>query len=194
MVDSALIRRLTAFVAAAALALGTLGVAAAAELEADDVQDDDTPHVVVDLEGGTLTIGLPLDGDLPACDAGVEDGTDVATEDDPTVAGEGDDDAPTFAPGDCVTLEFDHPSGKTHHGAVVSTVAKQLHPSMLDGLTKGEIMREIAKIKHVDAAEHSADPEDGASQGGPPAHAKDKSAKGKNGNGNGNGKANGKNK
>ena len=53
-------------------------------------------------------------------------------------------------------------------------------------MTKGEIMREVAKLKHSS---------DDAEVGGPPPHAKEK-AKGNNGNGNGNGngKAKGKDK
>lgn len=115
----------------------------------DDVEEPEgsitTPMIVVDEEAGTITIALPVDGTLPECgDDGDEPGEPVG--DDAGDGNEGEDDEPeSYGPGDCIDLILDHPSGKTHHGAIVSTVAKSLHPSTLDGIKKGEIMRWVAK-------------------------------------------------
>lgn len=131
------------------------------------------PSIVVDEEAGTVTIGLPLDGELPDC--GV-DGTEPPLQDDEV---DGTDAAMTYGPGDCIEIPIDHPSGKTHHGAIVSTVARNLHPSMLDGIKKGQIMRWVAK--------HGRLPDDGTvGDGGEQPAGADKAAKA-----NGNGKANG---
>ena len=107
-----------------------------AAVATDDVEEPEgaitPPMIVVDEEAGTITIALPVDGELPEC--GDDEGADKDA-----------DESESYQPGDCIELTLDHPSGKTHHGAVVSTVAKSLHPSMLDGMKKGEIMRWVAK-------------------------------------------------
>lgn len=111
-----------------------------------------TPEIIVDLENGTIVIALPVDGELPECS--VEDGGDELVDD--AVVGDPDDESEdaSYGPGDCIEFMLDHPSGKTHHGAVVSTVAKNLHPSMLQGIKKGEIMRYIANTpKPADGGE-----------------------------------------
>ncbi len=196
-------RRFTILAISALLALTSLGVAAAGEHDVveDDPAADAVPEVVVDVETGRIAIGLPLDGVTPECtptDAGDD------AEDEPTTdpAADGDDalEPVVYTAGDCIEFEIDHPSGKTHHGAVVSTVAKNLHPSMLDGMSKGEIMREVAKSKflvddEVDTADvDTTDTDADDPEKVPPGQAKDKAKnKAEKGN-NGNGKAKGKNK
>jgi len=168
-------------VLAGVLVVGLVSSALASDHNDQDLNDApvDTPVVTVDEDAGTVTIAIPLDGELPEC----------APVDEPAAAPDEvvTDEDIVYAAGDCISLEVEHPSGKLHHGAIVSTVAKNLHPSMIDGLSKGEIMRIVAKTKHIDPDEDDIadDEDDGA---GPPAHAKDKS-KNKGNNGNGNGKA-----
>ena len=120
----------------------------------DDVEEPEsaitTPMIVVDEDAGTITIALPVDGTLPEDCLPEDDGDDgdpaEPAADEGEGVDEGDEEEPeSYGPGDCIELILDHPSGKTHHGAVVSTVAKSLHPSMLDGMKKGEIMRWVAK-------------------------------------------------
>ena len=110
-----------------------------------------------DVEGETVTtvyVAL-VSGDMPADCPPVEDpadgdGDDAVVPGDIEEGGEdGDgvveDEPVVYAAGDCIEWVVDHPSGKTHHGAIVSTIAKNVHPSMLDGIKKGEIMRCVAK-------------------------------------------------
>lgn len=122
----------------------------------DEVEDPEgtitTPLILVNEEEGTITIALPMDGMAPECgDEGGDEGGDDGGEpgepvdDEGAEEAEGEDEPESYGPGDCIEFILDHPSGKTHHGAVVSTVAKSLHPSMLDGMKKGEIMRWVAK-------------------------------------------------
>ena len=149
------------------------GVALAAD--ADDSAESIivTPQVIVDEANGVVLIGLPIDGELPECS--VEDPTDPgdgtsADSTDDSADGEEGDEPVTYAPGDCIEIVIEHPSGKTHHGAIVSTVAKNLHPSMLDGIKKGEIMRWVAKSGKTDDV-------DGGSDDGEAVEKKDKSEK-----------------
>jgi hypothetical protein len=131
--------------------------AAVANDEAEDPEGAiTTPMIVVNEEEGTITIALPKDGTLPECGDDAGDPGDPGDPGEPGEPGEpvddagaeeadGEDEPESYGPGDCIEFIMDHPSGKTHHGAVVSTVAKSLHPSMLDGMKKGEIMRWVAK-------------------------------------------------
>ena len=89
-----------------------------------------TPMIVFDEESGTLFIALPVDGELPEC-------RDLPLSLEASLEG--------YGPDDCIEITVEHPSGKLHHGALVSAAAKELHPSMLDGIKKGEIMRWVAK-------------------------------------------------
>ncbi len=94
-----------------------------------------TPRVVVDEENGLVFIGIPIVGELPECGPST---TDPATDESASAV---------YGAGDCIEFVIAHPPGKTHHGAIVSTVAKNLHPSMLDGIKKGEITRVVASGK-----------------------------------------------
>ena len=136
----------------------------AAVANGDDVDDPEaaitTPMVVVDEEAGTVTIALPVDGELPPCPPEEPGGGDEPGADGAETAAGDDEEGASYGPGSCIELTIEHPSGKTHHGAVVSTVAKSLHPSMLDGMKKGEIMRWVAKT-----GELPEDPE-GVDEGG----------------------------
>ena len=145
-------------VAVVALALfstfALAGVALAAESDDSAESAIVTPQVIVDEENGVVLIGLPIDGELPECS--IEEPTDPGDgtsgdADEGEEGEEGDDD--TYSPGDCIEIVIEHPSGKTHHGAIVSSVAKTLHPSMLDGIKKGEIMRYVAKSGKTDDGE-----------------------------------------
>lgn len=111
----------------------------------EDVDGETITTVYVALVSGELLencppVEDPADGDGDAAavpgdiDEGGEDG-DGVVEDEPVV----------YKAGECIKWVVDHPSGKTHHGAIVSTIAKNVHPSMLDGVKKGVIMREVAK-------------------------------------------------
>jgi len=137
---------------------------------ADDTDDTTesmmlTPEVIVDPETGTIYIALPVNGELPVC--GPEEPEDPEDPEVPEIAGDdedpddGDGEDPeavvTYMPGDCIVFVIDHPSGKMHHGAIVSTVAKKLHPSMLNGIKKGEIMRWVAKTGKTDDGEDGDD-------------------------------------
>jgi len=106
-----------------------LGAAAANEKAEAPQSSLPTPMIVVDEAAGTMVIALPVDGELPECG-------DVTAAFD-TKEG--------YGPGDCIEIVIEHPSGKTNHGAIVSAAAKELHPSTLDGIKKGEIMRWVAK-------------------------------------------------
>ena len=162
------------------MALATSMVFAGVAVANDDVESAVAaldPVVVVDEEAGTISIALPVDGELPECppEEGDGEGGDgegpIQTDDE--VDGEeegdgeeGDDEVVTYGPGDCIELVMEHPSGKTHHGAVVSTAAKALHPSMLDGIKKGEIMRWVAKSgKSGDEGDDDGDDGDDGDEG-----------------------------
>lgn len=106
-----------------------LGSAVANEKAEEPQSSLPTPLIVVDEEAGTMVIALPVDGELPECG----DVTAAFTKTD------------GYGPGDCIEIVIEHPSGKINHGAIVSAAAKELHPSTLDGIKKGEIMRWVAK-------------------------------------------------
>lgn len=149
------LKKPSALVAIALVAsLSVAGMAAAAESDDGEEGVIVTPQIIVDEQNGLILIGLPVDGELPECG-------DESPEEPGEVRGDStDDDAgDAYGPGDCIEIVMNHPSGKTHHGAVVSSVAKSLHPSTLDGIKKGEIMRYVAKAGKVDDGEGSDDGE-----------------------------------
>ena len=154
-----------------------LGAAVANEKDNEPQSALPTPLIVVDEEAGTMVIALPVDSDLPDC------GDITAALD----KGEG------FGPGDCIEIEIQHPSGKTHHGAIVSAAAKELHPSTLDGIKKGEIMRWVAKPSDGGGEEPTTgDPTDGGDtpddgNGDKPGNGGDNPGNGGDNPGNGNG-------
>ena len=129
-----------------------LGVAVANDDTAEPTSSLPTPMIVVDEEAGTMVIALPVDGELPEC------GDEAAAGDEP-------EESDGYGPGDCIEIVIEHPSGKINHGAIVSAAAKELHPSTLGGIKKGEIMRWVAKTGQL--------PEDGegGEEGGEPVEA-----------------------
>ncbi len=154
-----------------------LGTAVANDQAEEPQASLPTPLIVVDEEAGTMVIALPVDGELPECG-------------DVTAAF---DKVDGYGPGDCIEIVIEHPSGKINHGAIVSAAAKELHPSTLDGIKKGEIMRWVAKTGGSDEGGEdpgTTDPSDG---GDDPEEGKSGDAPGRNpgggdnpGNGNGN--------
>lgn len=151
------------------------GVALAEDTEESPEGTMLAPVIIVDEETGTITIGLPADGEVPECgpeepvDPGGDPGdpVDEAVDEGGDPVDEGGDpgdegaDPETYGPGDCIEFVIEHPSGKMHHGAMVSTVAKNLHPSMLEGFKKGHIMRHVAKTGKVDDGGDDDDDDDG---------------------------------
>ncbi|MCP3976481.1 MAG: hypothetical protein GY720_18495 [bacterium] len=149
-------------VVALVAAMSFAGVALAEEADGDSESQIAAPVVVVDEESGLVRIAIPIDGELP--EGCLEDDDETLTQDDDAEGDDGDEAADpeetvTYGPGDCIEFVIEHPSGKTHHGAVVSTVAKNLHPSMLNGIKKGEIMRMVAKTGKI--ADDGDDDDDG---------------------------------
>jgi len=164
-----------------------VGLAVASEVDDTSEANLSEIMVVVDEDAGTVTIALPVDGELPECSDDESDPAEPVETDDEGQETDDDGHSVTYAPGDCISLTIDHPSGKVHHGAVVSTVAKSLHPSMLDGIKKGEIMRWVAKGGGDRQRDDDGD-EDDADK--PKKDSELSSGKSNRGNGNGNGRGN----
>ena len=171
------------FVIGLVASMSVAGVALADDHEEAPEATIATPQIIFDEETGTITIGLPLDGEENDCgpeEPGgeiAEGGDDGADPTDDAITDDGDE-ATTYGPGDCIEFVVDHPSGKMHHGAIVSSVAKNLHPSMLDGFKKGEIMRKAARGEYVEGEGEAVESEPKAKKD---KSSKDKAAKDKGG-------------
>ena len=148
-------------IVAVVASMAMAGMALAEDAEETAEREMLTPTVFVDEETGTVYVGLPPtedDGEdpwkCPPPEEPAEEGGEPAEVPADIDEGDGDDgdegeavEPVMYKPGDCIEFVIEHPSGEMHHGAIVSTVAKGLHPSTLkeSGYKKGEIMRLVAK-------------------------------------------------
>jgi hypothetical protein len=148
MVVEPMKRSFAVIVVAVVASMAMAGMALAEGAEEPVEQELLTPTVFVD-DDGTIYIGFPDSEDFecppeatttlpPEAPADIDDG-DAEGE-------EGGEEVELHEPGDCIDFLID-PDREMNHGAVVSTVAKGLHPSTLkeSGYKKGEIMRLVAK-------------------------------------------------
>ena len=155
-------------VIAVVASMAMAGMALAQDHDVPIEQELLTPTVFVDEATGTVYIGIPpeipdpdnpfecLPVEDPEGEGGEGEGAEPAEGPADIDEGEGGGDDGELVvmhmPGDCIELVID-PDRKMNHGAVVSTVAKGLHPSTLkeSGYKKGEIMRCAAKHNKADA-------------------------------------------
>ncbi len=145
-------RSFAVLVVAVVASMAMAGLALAEDHEEPTEATMVSPLITVDEEGKML-IALRVDADVPLdCESADEEAPDPDALDEVVEEGgeevEEVEEVVAYGPGDCIELEVDHPSGKMHHGAITSTAAKGIHPSMLkeSGLKKGHIMRCVAKL------------------------------------------------
>lgn len=164
-------RSFAVIVVALVASMAMAGMALAEGADEPTEQELLKPTVFVDEATGTVYIGIPpeeADPENPWECLPVEDPEGEAVE---GAEGDGDGEEPAevpgdidegdgedgeladmHEPGDCIEFTID-PDRKMNHGAVVSTIAKGLHPSTLkeSGYKKGEIMRCVAKHDKAEA-------------------------------------------
>lgn len=137
-------KRAATLTIAAIFALSTIGAALADEHDGDEPAED-VVTTVWDDETAILVVSIDdSDAEEGACDTVVvtrdDEGNLVVTVDGTELGEDGE------LPEGCMVFDGTGPNGQVNHGTVVSSVAKSVSPHDLDGMKKGELMREIAKI------------------------------------------------